>query len=236
MIYSPKVRASALKAGSGNNSCLLWSSPGLKAFPRFLVAVDLKQQPQKKKNPEAGSARFCWRGKEDSLHFCRALCPWFIRDVIWWCQSCKPLPLQLWMLFFRMSQDFSNLLACFVADPCKRAQQWKCRYQQWRWGDRLEEQVLLNVLLYHQSPSTAPFFSLQNKPLCPFLTLNRCFVPHLNKLLSPFVFFCLGQLAYYNFLNMYRKIISVTSFFNVPAQLTTTFWLYYSPVPPDIKT
>lgn len=48
MIYSPKVRASALKAGSGNNSCLLWSSPGLKAFPRFLVAVDLKQ-PQKKK-------------------------------------------------------------------------------------------------------------------------------------------------------------------------------------------
>lgn len=96
--------------------------------------------------------------------------------------------------------------------------------------------MLLNVLLYHQSPSTAPFFSLQNKPLCPFLTLNQCFVPHLNKLLSPFGF-RLGQLAYYNFLNnMYSKIISVTSFFHVPAQLTTTFWLYYSPVPPDIKT
>lgn len=39
---------SVLQAGSGNNSCLLWSSPSLKAFPRFLVAVDLKQQPQKK--------------------------------------------------------------------------------------------------------------------------------------------------------------------------------------------
>lgn len=50
------------------------------------------------------------------------------------------------------------------------------------------------------------------------------------------LFFRLGQLAYYNFLNMYRKIISVTSFFHVPAQLTTTFWLYYSPVPPDFKT
>lgn len=66
-----------------------------------------------------------------------------------------------------------TLFTCLIADPCKRAQQWKCRYQQWRWGDRLEEQVLLNVLLYHQSPSTAPFFSLQNKPLCPFLTLNQ---------------------------------------------------------------
>lgn len=93
-------------------------------------------------------------------------------------------------LDFQMSQELSNLLACFVADACKRAQQWKCRYQQWRWGDRLEEQVLLNVLLYHQSPSTASFFSLQNKPLCPFLTLNQCFVPHLNELLSPFVLPC----------------------------------------------
>lgn len=30
--------------------------------------------------------------------------------------------------------------------------------------------------------------------------------------------------------------MSMTSFFNVPAQLTTMFWLYYSPVLPDIKT
>lgn len=28
----------------------------------------------------------------------------------------------------------------------------------------------------------------------------------------------------------------MTSFFNVPAPLTTMFWLYYSPIPPDIKT
>lgn len=81
-----------------------------------------------------------------------------------------------------------------------------------------------------------PFFLAAKQTTLPVFNLKPILFLILTSSCLP-LFFHLGQLAYYNFLNnMYRKIISVTSFFNVPAQLTTTFWLYYSPVPPDIKT